>query len=687
MNYFDENMNINKDLLNWKFYLINNSKLITDGINKEKDVIEYMKKNERDMYNNIIKKKSNNIPTSKLDHMLFRYICFNYINLINLIKLPKIKKESKNEAVFIEYRSFPHVEFLIKNAIYRLGENWCHTIICGNKNHSFMLNICNKISPEIRVIKTNHDNISVSEYNKLLTNSDFWNSLKGSKILIYQEDSFIFKNNIEEFMKWDYIGAPFLKNSNDTPNSVGNGGLSLRTKTVMLNVLNTISPTKTVYNSSTLNYMKNNNLNYPPEDVYFSKNMQELKIGNVANWNDASNFSSESHYNPKSFGGHKFWLFHKDWIKSMNYSVNFNKYEMKSDVDKYILYKKTNNKNIKSPIYSVDLNFVYSRKNHFDIDLLFYKKINKLENKYSTTFDLCNHFNNNGIYGLIYHPKQLMNLYPDIQIHTFYDELLIKMNNKYYNGNDFVNENIYKKSFDDLKDILIEKIVDKMNRISNSSLLLLVFIGNINVGKVLLDKILKYKNIQDFNIVFCFNSKTTYDFFETKIKDIFEISENYSIYISSEFGTDITSSLLTYYDISLQHNFKYIIKLHTKSIKNQFEELTNFLLYKPLEFMIKKYKTNLTNCIGNPNHYKNIDNADPFNKILMNKYKNEINKKYFVAGTIFLTENIIFDSIIKFVKNNNYNSYLLNNMYENNLINYDNSPIHFLERMFGIIKV
>jgi hypothetical protein len=50
-----------------------------------------------------------------------------------------------------------------------------------------------------------------------------------------------------------------------------------------------------------------------PEDVYFSKNMQDYGIGKVADWDSASAFSTESIYNEDSFGGHNFWLSDEKW--------------------------------------------------------------------------------------------------------------------------------------------------------------------------------------------------------------------------------------------------------------------------------------------------------------------------------------------------------------------------------------
>lgn len=238
----------------------------------------------------------------------FRYFCYRYSDYIKNIDLPIITYNNYYEAVLIEYRYLPHLEFLIRNCIDKLGVKWSQTIICGNLNYDYMINIVNSINRNIKVIKTNYDNLMPSDYSLFLSSKDFWNLCVGEKILIYQEDACIFKNNIDEFIEWDYIGAPWLKTQNDTTNCVGNGGLSLRSKSCMINVIDIININDTSYNSSTIEYMKNTNSTCPPEDVYFSKNMQELNIGKVADWDSAYAFSSESYLNTNSFGGHGVWV-------------------------------------------------------------------------------------------------------------------------------------------------------------------------------------------------------------------------------------------------------------------------------------------------------------------------------------------------------------------------------------------
>ena len=225
----------------------------------------------------------------------YRYFCYNCLNLISNKEYPKLELDLLLETVLIEFRILPHLEFLIKNIILKLGNKWSYTIVCGNLNYKYILNICYNLN--IKIIKLNIDNLEVSNYNKLLTSIEFWNLFKGNKILIYQEDTFIFKSNINDFLEWDYIGAPFPKDNNVNKLQVGNGGLSLRTKNCMIEVLEKAPKIK----------------DDEPEDVYFTKNMINYNIGNIATFIPALKFSSEFFTNSNSFGGHCFFYYNYKW--------------------------------------------------------------------------------------------------------------------------------------------------------------------------------------------------------------------------------------------------------------------------------------------------------------------------------------------------------------------------------------
>jgi glycosyltransferase involved in cell wall biosynthesis len=251
----------------------------------------------------------------------FRYFCYRYLSYMRLFEVPAIVTGKAKEAVLIEYRVFPHVEFLIRNAIRFLGAEWSYTIICGIHNYEFMKTMAATIHPAIRVLLTPYSNLTPSAYSTLLASADFWNLLSGDKILIYQEDSVIFRKGIDEFMDYDYIGAPWPSGQNDAPILVGNGGFSLRSRSIMLDIIAKKNIADTVPNSSTADYMRNTGSTVIPEDVYFSKNMQELGIGRVAPWNMAFRFSTETQYNPQSFAGHNFWLNDNEWKERLYRSL------------------------------------------------------------------------------------------------------------------------------------------------------------------------------------------------------------------------------------------------------------------------------------------------------------------------------------------------------------------------------
>jgi hypothetical protein len=114
--------------------------------------------------------------------------------------------------------------------------------------------------------------------------------------LIFQTDSIICKQNkdvINDFIKYDYVGAPLKAGL------VGNGGLSLRRKSKMLEIIDKCE------------YKKE------PEDVYFSVACN-LPL-NKPSFDEAKKFSVEGVYNDNSFGVHKIWrFFNKKTIENKN---------------------------------------------------------------------------------------------------------------------------------------------------------------------------------------------------------------------------------------------------------------------------------------------------------------------------------------------------------------------------------
>jgi len=207
----------------------------------------------------------------------------------------EVQKNKDFEAVLIEFRVLPHIEYLLKNTISKLNNDWSHSVLCNDDNYYFIKEICDRISPNINIIKINTPIKNINDYNNLLLTKDFWNLFSGSKLLIYQEDTIMYHGNIELFLKYDYIGAPW-KNDVVIGGYGGNGGFSLRTKKVMLKCLDTKLPDK------------HHIFDKEPEDVYFSKTINNFNLGLLADRETSRGFSEETIPGINPVGGHQFWL-------------------------------------------------------------------------------------------------------------------------------------------------------------------------------------------------------------------------------------------------------------------------------------------------------------------------------------------------------------------------------------------
>ena len=225
----------------------------------------------------------------QFNNQRYRQKCLEYLPLIKNIIIPPLVEEADYETVFIDFRWFPHIEYLVRNTIIKLP-TWKHTIVCGNKNIYQIRYMCKSISNKINIIHLNINECSVMEYSNLLLTTNFWNRLSGKKILLYQEDTFLFHGNIEPFLKYDFIGAPWPK---EFRLEVGNGGFSLRTRDKMIEIIKNYTITEEL--------QKN-------EDVFFCTHMLNSRCGLIAPKNVAQFFAEEFVISNNPLGGHKFYF-------------------------------------------------------------------------------------------------------------------------------------------------------------------------------------------------------------------------------------------------------------------------------------------------------------------------------------------------------------------------------------------
>ena len=107
-------------------------------------------------------------------------------------------------SVIVETRPIP-LRNIVRRHIEFLPKDWELVVFTGEKDDFAKAELA---GIKTRFIKIHTQNLTVSLYNKLLTNKDFWSVLNYEKVLIFQHDSGLLREGIEDFLMWDFIGAP-----------------------------------------------------------------------------------------------------------------------------------------------------------------------------------------------------------------------------------------------------------------------------------------------------------------------------------------------------------------------------------------------------------------------------------------------------------------------------------------------
>ena len=238
----------------------------------------------KDLYNinsNSINKKLNKIYWN----LKVKSIDLNIDN--NIFK--KIISKSYKKLVIVEPRCHPLLSGVLKNFITNIDNYWSMTILHGMNNYNYIKNIIGE-NTNIKLINLDIDNLTVHEYNKLLLSINFWNLFDSNKILIFQTDCLIRNKNINNFIMYDYIGAPWKKKiKTEIYIELGNGGLSIRDRNKILYILNKYR-----------NYIKKYEY---AEDLFFSTFFKKENF-NIPDYNTSLLFSSEQLFS-NSCGLHK----------------------------------------------------------------------------------------------------------------------------------------------------------------------------------------------------------------------------------------------------------------------------------------------------------------------------------------------------------------------------------------------
>jgi len=134
-------------------------------------------------------------------------------------------------AVIVEPRKHCALSLVVNNFLTHLpAREWKILVMHGISNKTFIEKNVLVLDPlRIELHEMSCENLTIDEYNSLLSSREFYERIPTETMLIFQTDALIVNpSRLREFLEYDYVGAPWRNGA------VGNGGLSLRKKSKML---------------------------------------------------------------------------------------------------------------------------------------------------------------------------------------------------------------------------------------------------------------------------------------------------------------------------------------------------------------------------------------------------------------------------------------------------------------------
>jgi hypothetical protein len=195
------------------------------------------------------------------------------------------------EGVLIETRDHPDIKYALSNFSCMLP--WASlTIFHSPDNEARIKSI---IGPETNVNFINIGrNLTRATWNAFMLRADTWSHMHGTRVLIFNVDTGIRKNDFLKFMDYAYIGSPWNHfPTGDKRVFQGNGGFSLRDPALMADIAARHGPPPDIVPDP----------NIFPEDVFFASHCV-YRGARMPTWAEANMFSTESNEAPGVVGFH-----------------------------------------------------------------------------------------------------------------------------------------------------------------------------------------------------------------------------------------------------------------------------------------------------------------------------------------------------------------------------------------------
>ena len=254
-----------------------------------------------------------------------RYVLENYLEKWALYAVKSTPDfDSDVICLIIEDRVSSLTRFSVLNTLFMTKLKMKIHLYTTKSSFDKMKNLFSDISQFINIFQLNINNndlikINIPIYNSIFKSSSFWDNIPSSKVLVFQTDSLLIEPLDFSMLKYDYLGAPFVKGRNQSLSfpdfsddlsyeksekwitqifhkgvpidlAFGNGGLSIRDKNLM----------KIICQNEDTSTKDN-------EDVFFSRFVNKY-TKNIAPLDVSRRFSCECEYQ-KSIGFHASYLY------------------------------------------------------------------------------------------------------------------------------------------------------------------------------------------------------------------------------------------------------------------------------------------------------------------------------------------------------------------------------------------
>ena len=219
-----------------------------------------------------------------------------HLSTLKALDFRAIPPKSDRFATFIDFKRSPYTEFALRNVMCFLGEDWGLQIFVPPKMAPWVGRIVKDWKyVHINTLRVGSYGTGQDLLNGRLREPGLWRTMRGEWQLIFNADSMLCCKNLDEYLQYDYVGAPWPDDVISPWCRVGSGGLSLRRRRAMLDVCERCN---------------NNPWAIGPEDAFFSINLHlspaRYRLPTVAT---ARRFCVEHLYYPRPFAMHRSWLY------------------------------------------------------------------------------------------------------------------------------------------------------------------------------------------------------------------------------------------------------------------------------------------------------------------------------------------------------------------------------------------